>query len=620
MPDHFPQTETLKQTDLRFRSRFPWVQTRLFETSQHNFSIFVSKAQMDVEHAADEFNNKIRPLGLHVQLANDLPQNYLREISGVPDAELGQIISLNLSHGDIRIQINANFPHFPHYVDVTVCGREFTFAFADMLTEEQLNEFRQWVHSIEPEIVLKIQTSSPNPKPLETDILRILPSKMRAFKRPYVIEDEDFWHQNIKEIYRGGLRPDDVVNLESWGTSCLIDATNTESIDLRQALLCFDTIILHVPLSEDAQAFRDKQQLNDTDLAKLAEAGRLRLVMQQPEERLDWNMIDAVLEASQNAIIGRRRSSALIAADIVETSQHYLLSKPELFPVLQLIAKGVSDRLKSKPETVLRSILWPVAAMRESFDKLNCNGLMSVAGFSVGNEFSEAYEEISGRDVRLEAMMFGASVHVAHAFNATLIPATNNLAGWNDPMRMMGERLNFYRSFNNKLAPAWIGNQERRASGVEIMPAIPIFNFEHHATISHILEFTRVRSDRNKGRSLISRLADLPIQQREDEIDRLSKELLERDIQRGSRKIALDLAKAGGEISVFAAGFNMLPIGPMWSALIHALRSLRSNATVDSFFESIERDLPEGLQQNRDLDFLSKVYRVATLINPTNGD
>lgn len=620
MADYFPQTETLKQTDLHFRSRFPWVQTRLFEISQHSFSIFVAKVQMDVEQAADEFDNKIRPVTLHVRLTNDLPQNYLREISGVPDAKLGQIISLNRSRGDVRIQVNAYFPHFPDYVDLEVSGREFTFVFSDMLTDAQLKELERWVHSIEPEIVLKTQASSPNPKPLETDVLRILPSKMRPFKRPYITEDEDFWHQNVKDIYSGGLHPNDVVNLESWGSSCLIDATNMETIDLRQALLCFDTIMLHVPLSEDAQAFRDRQRLNDVDLAKLAVAGRLRLIMQQPEERLDWNMIDAVLEANQNAIIGRRRSSALIAADLVETSRHYLLSKPELFPALQVIAKGVSDRLKSKPETVLRSILWPIAAMRGSFDRLNHNGLMGVAGFSVGNQFSEAYEQISGRDVRLEAMMFGASVHVAHAFNATLIPAQNDLAGWNDPMRMMGERLNFYRSFNNKLAPAWIGNQERRASGVEIMPAIPIFNFERHATISDILEFTHVRSDRNKGRSLITRLADLPIEQREGEIDRLSKELFERDVQRTSRKIGLDIAKSGSEIAVFAAGLNMLPIAPMWSALIHALRSLRSNSTVDSFFESLEVDLPKGLQPNRDLDFLSKVYRVATLIDPANGD
>jgi hypothetical protein len=604
---------------LHFRYRFPWVETRLFETSQHSYSIFVSREMMDVQNAADEFNNKIRPLGLYVQLTNDLPQSYLREISGVSDTELGRIISLHFSRADIQRHINSHFPDFPDYVDVAVSGREITFGFADALSRAQFNELRQWVHSVEPELILKVQVSAPIPKLLETEILRVLPPKMRPFKRPYIVEDEDFWHQNVKEIYAGGSRPHDIVNVESWGSSCLIDATNIETIDLRQALLCFDTVLLHPPLSEDAQAFRDRQRLSDVDLATLAEAGRLRLVMQQPEERLDWNMVDAVLEARQDAIIGRRRSSALIAADIVDTSEHYLLSKPELFPALQAIANGVSVRLKSKPETVLRSLLWPVAARRGSFERLDSQGLMGVAGFSVGNEFSEGYEQTTGRDVRLEAMMFGSSVQVAHAFHATLIPSVNNLAGWNDPMRMMGEWLNFYRSFNSKIAPAWIGNQERKASGIEIMPAIPLFHFERHADLAHILDFTRLRSDRNKGRALISRLADMPVEQRADEIDKLTKELFERDIKRGTSKIVLDMTKAVGEIATYGAGLNMPPIGPMVSALIQALKSVRSNATVDSFFESFEADLPEGLRQNRDLDFLSKVYRVAKLIEPANG-
>jgi hypothetical protein len=620
MADTFPQTETLRRTDLHFRSRFPWVKTQLFETTQHSFLIFVPSAQLDAQMAADEFNHKIRPVTLHVQLSNDLPQIFLREISTVPDEELGQIISLHISRADIQIHINSHFPDFPDYVDVAVSGREITFGFADALAGEQVNELRQWVHSVEPELILKVQVLPPIPKPLETEILRVLPPKMRPFKRPYIVEDEDFWHQNVKDIYAGGFRPHDIVNVEGWGSSCLIDATNMETIDLRQALLCFDTVLLHPPLSEDAQAFRDRQRLSDMDLATLAESGRLRLVMQQPEERLDWNMIDAVLEASRNAIIGRRRSSALIAADIVDTSEHYLLSNPDLSPALQAIAKIVGVRLKSKPETVLRSLLWPVAARRGSFERLDSQGLMGVAGFSVGNEFSEGYEQTTGRDVRLEAMMFGSSVQVAHAFNATLIPAVNNLTGWNDPMRMMGEWLNFYRSFNSKIAAAWIGNQERKALGIEIMPAIPIFKFERHAAITDILDFTRLRSDHNKGRALISRLADLPMEQRTDEIERLSKELFDRDIKRGQRKIAFDVAKSGGEIAGFAAGLNVPPIAPMVSALIQALRSLRSNATVDAFFESLEADLPEGLRQNHDLDFLSKVYRVAKLIEPSLGD
>lgn len=138
-----------------------------------------------------------------------------------------------------------------------------------------------------------------------------------------------------------------------------------------------------------------------------------------------------------------------------------------------------------------------------------------------------------------------------------------------------------------------------------------MFNFERHAGISDILDFTRVPSLRNKGRALISRLADLPIALREEEIDRLTKELLERDIRHDRRKMKFDLAKISGEMAVAKLNISIPLIGTILTFIMKNLDRFRGNPVFDSFLEFIEDGMPRKFQQNHDLDFLSKIYRVA---------
>lgn len=611
MTEIFPQISTLKLTDLRLRARYPWLKTRLFQISEHSYQIFVPYEQLDIATIAEEFNKKIRFFTSPVQLTNKIPQNYLHEINGVSDNELGQVISLNMTVNELQIHIAALFPDFPDLADVKVKGRDFTVIFSEKLSQSQFNQLSQWLNSIEPDIVVKMQITVAKAEPLKADSLHILPPNLRTFRRPYIAADENYWHENIKNLYQGKSKPHDIINIDLWGTKCLIDATTQGTLDLRQALLCYDTIILHLPLKEEAQNFRDKQRISDDDLATLAQSGRLRVIMQQAEEFLDWNMIDAILEASPKAIIGRRHASALIAADLVETSQHYLLSKSEALPFLQSFANDMDQNPYHNPKMALKTILWPISALQNSFESLSARGPMGVSNFNIGNDFGEIIKEVTGQDVRLEAMMFGTSVHMAHAFNATYIPPLNNIAGWHEVMRHIGEWMNFYRNFNSKIAPAWIGNQQRRSAGVEIMPAIPMFNFERHAGISDILDFTRVPSLRNKGRALISRLADLPIALREEEIDRLTKELLERDIRHDRRKMKFDLAKISGEMAVAKLNISIPLIGTILTFIMKNLDRFRGNPVFDSFLESIEDGMPRKFQQNHDLDFLSKIYRVA---------
>lgn len=143
-----------------------------------------------------------------------------------------------------------------------------------------------------------------------------------------------------------------------------------------------------------------------------------------------------------------------------------------------------------------------------------------------------------------------------------------------------------------------------------------MFDFERHASLDHILHFTRSASLRRKGRGLITRLSELPEDQRAGEIERLSNELFHQGLKRDRRSFVIeglsDIVDVGGAV----AGLPVPPLKSgvgLWNLLRVSARSVR---VLDSFFDQLEQDGPAKLKGDDELDFLSKVSRVATLSEP----
>ena len=165
----------------------------------------------------------------------------------------------------------------------------------------------------------------------ECDPMYILAPGFRAILPEHLKRDDTFWFSNIESISRNMFQVGQFPGMTSDAYRCYFDFTTGEKehINLRQALLLYDEIWCSLPLAEFHQQFLANQGLSERDLLEMVDAGRIRFVTIQPEERLHVPFLQQVLERNQNAVMGRRTTAAMILCDVVATANNSILRDPK---------------------------------------------------------------------------------------------------------------------------------------------------------------------------------------------------------------------------------------------------------------------------------------------------
>ena len=146
-----------------------------------------------------------------------------------------------------------------------------------------------------------------------------------------------------------------------------------------------------------------------------------------------------------------------------------------------------------------------------------------------------------------------------------------------------------------------------------MLPPIPLFEFERHASMEDFLQATELRGTRRKGRSLVARLAAMSQLERNDELERLSAEYYRIGIRRTGRSMRLDAGGAALDLGAEMTNTAVPPISAAWKLLKYALATARRNHRFDKWSDAFESTMSDRLGSNEDLDFLAKVNRVAWL-------
>lgn len=621
----FPsQASLVRRTDVALRARYPFLSTRIFETEKNRFEIVFDAGLLDATTTVEEFNRQIRPAGTAIHLSNRPPSSYLREIPRIEDAELSRgFEGYSLTGADIGNILLSRHPDLPELVRLPNQNNPIVLLFERALTQNEKGRVDAFMAGHLPgwpfevgvatEADAAAERSSQRPGEIDIDVR---PSRLRPQAPPFVREDEAFWFENVDALFEGRYHPNRFAATADAGTACYVAATSFPQIDIRQAVLVYDTVYLTPPLVDipgGAADFWQQQTVTREDVLRLIEVGRLRLVLGQPEERTDTRFLAAAHERNPTAVIGRLQAAAIMISDIVATADEYSLGKPELGPVVRELASRIEQETGMPSAIVSRLLLWPLHARRSCLAPLMQRGLMGIGPFSAGGVFAEQYEAATGRDVTLEALATSDAVHVAHALNATLIPPTQEMEGWLAPRRLIGDRLNFYRSFNSRIAAAWAVNERRKEARVGILPPVPLFSFHPRAKIDDLVAATSFGSVRRKGRAVMTRLCDLPPEERAAEIDRLAQEVYDLGGRRERRNLIVDSLSDGIDVVGLISSASIWPLKAMWNLLNGSLDLARRAPALDGFIDAIEQDLREQFGRNADLDFLSKVSRVAEL-------
>lgn len=577
-----PQSAAVRRVDVALRAAYPQLVTRIFQITPFAYSIVFDRSVLDATQIRNDFQANIRPVTLQVDVSNAVPRNFLRELLPIADHELARgFAGLPLTRNDIRAILAGKFPDLPELVSIGPAlapGQKLTFA--RDLTDGEKALVRKFFDDYEPDWPIEFASGSPvneiskRPVSVPGDILQIRPAYSRPRAPRFVQEDESFWFDHVEAVFEGDLHSSSILNIQEQGMACYLGTSLFQQIDLRQAVLCYDTIFMSPPLVEAGMpSFWDTQAITRDDVLELISADRLKLVLRQPEERTDPDFLMAAHQANPTGIIGRRKAAAFIAAE------------------------------------------WPNAARRTCLLPLMSTGLMSLGAFGPGKLLGQQLQRITKRDLQLEALVTTDGVHIAHALNSTFIPPLQDMEGWLPPRRAVGNRLNFYRSFNTRIASAWAASERKRDEGIRILPPIPLFEFDRHAKLSDLVARTTYESTRRKGRGLVSRLSDLPEDERQREMDRLAGELYEYGIRKERRTMVFDNIDNAKEVGLAIADVTLFPVRSAWGLVKAILDVGRKISVIDNFIDDLEHDLTPKRYQNDDLDFLSKIERVAELQN-----
>jgi hypothetical protein len=393
-------------------------------------------------------------------------------------------------------------------------------------------------------------------------------------------------------------------------SQCFLDVTVGDHINLRQALMLYDTVYCSLPLAENHDAFLQKQAITEDDLLFLIEKGRLKIVSTQAEERLKIPFLEAASERHPKAIIGRRTAAALLVADIVQTADEYRLARPDLYPAIGELAKVLSVACKVPADELLRLIMWPVEARRASLWPLLERGSKGIAPISLGPFLARQIKRLADKDLELECLVATERVHLGHALGATVFPSKDEPTNYHALMNVMGDALNFFRSFNTRIVTSWIANEDRKAARKTVMPPLPLFEFEPGVPIQEFIDAVKLSSTRKKGRALFGRLAELPEEDRADEIAKLDTELRKRF--RHSAIILFETFDTAASIAGLIFGVPYPPLAGLRQIAIQIKEAARGNPIVDKLIQRIEEDLFSGHGNNQEIDFLSRINRVAT--------
>lgn len=605
-----------RRIDAHLRSRFPYLVTDIYEVTPNSFVILMPAETQIVNEIAEEFDRSIRFVGVAVKLSNSVPDSFVRHIPSLSEREsIGTMVGLPFRLIDLHNLLLSRFPA----VDVVTIGERFSpdAAVTVLVATEPGRETRQliaeFVETLSIPVLVEIQVSDSPETPVDIrkheNPMFIWASRLRPGSPRYVADDERFWFDNIGDIAANRFSLNQFPGVVDGAYRCYFDFSLGESdhLNLRQALLLYDEVWCSLPLLEKQESFFGQQRLTKDDLLEIVGSGRLKFVTTQPEERLDCRLLESIHERDNCAILGRRTTAALLVADVVRSFEQSFLRDPNLLPLISAASEFLAERLGVNRIGLLQIMLWPLVSLRGGLSRVLDIGSKGGPCVSLADAVARLVDDEGNIDVELEAVFAGEPVHLGHALNATVFGPLDEYPSRRHMKAFLGHLLNLHRCFNEELGPAWMENERRRKAGESIVPPLPLFEFDPAIPIRELLYDTGLPSTTAGGRSLYSRLARLPTDERAAEIEKLSAALRELGRRQSGTSIRLDVLDT---FTSLVAGW--MGVGSLIRIVkVGMERSRRQDTRIDAAISRLSTAMDrDGSRQ--ELHFLSRVQRVAS--------
>ncbi len=603
-----------RRIDLIFRSRYPYLSTKIFKLSDYEYQIYITEEIDDFARVTEVFNLEIKYMTAPVSIVDKMPAFYQQEIECIGDHEIPSKFEgfpltryqihnhISSTHQNIRIS-SISEDHENKTITIEVVGG------SSKLELEKLQETVDYLKNPYVFVIKKEGAKGVFLSP-QNEVFSIVSSQsLQALRCDFLERDEKLWYENIEDIYSGSFSKKDLYFFESKKTSCLVNFSKFQNANLRNHLLLYDVVFCVLPLVHDMSSFLKDQKVTKDEILQLVDRGRLKILNMQPESRLDHGFINEAFQTNRSSIVSRRALSALCAIDLVEMNNSYIFSDPEINKLIFPLIKELAVITKKDIHSIGKLLLWPKQALRSSLDTLNESGPMGISRYGVNNPIIENIPSAEKEKMEFEFVVNSDQIHLSHALDATYFPFFINGEKYSDHpyALMMGGMLNFFKSANfdnlSQIADIETLHIQKNPSIdlislFDVNDYIPVLEFEEEISSSVI---------RKGANSLFSELSLLNNDQRNERISIYNSEVAQVLSKKNITKNALDLGEdaLGLVLPFMATGKKLIQAG--------VKKAMNKFPAIKETSEYIEEKTSSSCQNTKNITILSQINRVARL-------
>ena len=519
----------VRRDDLRLRSVYPSMKTRIFEVEPERFLIYVQNPFGDREALHEEFEHSIRMITNPVGLTFELPNHFIKEIPIIEDSEIGDnFAGIGWSANDLYNLLYSKFPFLKSIKIDTVEKGIVKIHFPQGMSGLYNSQLTSFLDSLSGGVI-KFEAAfdgvgngtfsvGPNTNP----VLTILPTKWNSTNAEYEKKDEAFWFDNIKGIYNGTVTKESILGQRSQKNSCYIKYSSFSNVNIRNGILLFDHVYVELPFGISIKEFCTGQQISEEELISLVVQDRVTFVTNQPSDRMDYGFLDAIYKMKSEAVLSRRLLSALIIADLVEMNNNCLISD-ECLPVLSPdLFAGLGEDVSKK---LYNLATWPRRALRQSFELLSLNSSSCISSLGVNNCFFSP-DNISNKDaLELEFVLNAESVHIASALNAFYFPFWAEKYETKTQASLMYNMIKFFKCRSADELKQHNIRIESSMKGILSIPNLDILEVNEYPSVCEILQFSETYCASKNFKTLFDYLDSFPNEERNGKILEYNKSL-----------------------------------------------------------------------------------------------
>ncbi len=514
-------TAQVRRIDLNLRAEYPYLQTKIYQTEPYKYFIYIKTKPIDDFNKLDsEFKSKIKFMGTPVCITQDEPMEKTKIITQITDDEIASDgAGIPLRHFDI---VNLVIERFPDcgLVSVIEDHNLNTIEVSVNFLQNEVQQFLEKVGCNYRYIVIKTDKKPPQISIPENSSMNILAPKLMKSDFKFLEEQTDYYYENIDKVYSSELRKFDLPFLKKDDFSCYIDLSIFPNINLRNHLFLYDTIYLSLPLIGKQDLLFKDQKINKKEFLNLIEKGRIKILNTQSEIRLDQSLLKGIQEANPNALTSRRMISLAYIAELVEINKNYIFNNPELLSSIVPISKVLESAFNLPEGTVTNFILWPIRALRKSYESLQFSGTKGICQFGVNNILDTFFSNKLGKDLSFEFTVNAESIHLASALDATYFPFKKDSRGYSDGpfANVMGNLLNFYKNATEDKLSYFIAQENIKSLNKPLLSPLDVFEVNEYISLTELDDHFFSKKRREIMRTLFHNLSKKSAQHREEEI------------------------------------------------------------------------------------------------------